>query len=634
MIFQIWSHVYAHAKINGEKMHKLKYLWFLFFAFFMSCSSVHHKKNNLQDNSDFSGISEDTIERSRGSGAIKLLPHQLRPIDYLLKNPDQKGLLVNHYMGTGKTFLGIGFAQAFKDHPVIILAPKFLEDNWRTSIAQYGVHDAHRFSFVSYDEAQTKLADKDLRDHIILADEVHNLIKLLRSANQQQNHVYTKVYMNLRNAHRILGLTGTPVYADESDLAFMINLVSGKTLMPFNQEAFRLEYTSIMTTRQFFRGYVLESNMFTYVFPPFLTLALGALFPPWGFAIGLPIGVLLPVGIRYLTPVETFKLRKINTDNMKDYLEKYVSYFRFDESKFKDFPAQKIETKNVPYNREQYSFFIKLVEGDLPVKHLQRLLKNDKIQMSDDFVDLNSSSIHDDIYRSVGAGRDIGNFEFETESGSIIEPPKFLQVLKTLKQKNEQTVVYSNYDKTGIRAFADFLKRQNYDQKYALIDPAMNADEVGAIVNDYNKGRIRVLLLHPDVTEGISLIGTQYLHILEPIINNTVLEQVIGRTRRFQSHTHLPKEKQLVNVNIWQSTSSGLNSDVSDIYRANWYKRYREISYMSLWGIGLKQVDKKLDQKILNPEELALIKLDTLKRNLSEMQATLTRVSIERSYLR
>lgn len=34
---------------------------------------------------------------------ISLLPHQLAPVQYLKNNPGIRGLLINHYMGTGKT---------------------------------------------------------------------------------------------------------------------------------------------------------------------------------------------------------------------------------------------------------------------------------------------------------------------------------------------------------------------------------------------------------------------------------------------------------------------------------------------------------------------------------------------------
>ncbi|HXW60548.1 MAG TPA: helicase-related protein, partial [Myxococcota bacterium] len=196
----------------------------------------------------------------------------------------------------------------------------------------------------------------------------------------------------------------------------------------------------------------------------------------------------------------------------------------------------------------------------------------------------------------------------------------------------EATVIYSNYYETGILAFEQFLKRQHYQGNYAIIEPNLTVAEVNRIVNAYNDGNVKLLLLHPEVTEGISLKGTQYLHILEPMLNATVLEQVIGRTRRFQSHSHLPKEKQLVKVRMWESTSSAWHPEIGDIKRANWYKRYRELSYMSRWGIGIAQVDKKYERKVLNPEELALLKLHTLEKNLSSMQKLLASESIENRY--
>jgi hypothetical protein len=328
-----------------------------------------------------------------------------------------------------------------------------------------------------------------------------------------------------------------------------------------------------------------------------------------------------------------FKLRKLDVDQMKPIMNKYVSYFRFDESHFKDFPAQDMQIEEVPYNKQQYSFFLRLVEGDLPVHELQRLLRNEPIQRSDEYVDINSTSIHEQLYSLIGAGRDIGNFEFSDKRGTTIEPPKFLRIYDSLIKHDEPTVIYSNFYQTGILAFRDFLVRQGYKENFAIIEPNLSVSDVTKIVKDYNSGAIKLLLLHPEVTEGISLKGTQYLHILEPMLNSTVLEQVVGRTRRFQSHSHLPKEKQTVHVRMWLSTSSTWNPSLSDINRANWYKRYRELAYLARWGIAIAQVDKKIDRKALNPEELALMKLKTIEKNFSNMQTLLTEESIENLYL-
>jgi hypothetical protein len=573
-------------------------------------------------------VSKETMDAARGSGKVKLLNHQLVPIEYLRKNPDVKGIIVNHYMGTGKTFLGLGVAQAFPDHPVIVLAPRFLESHWKNQIAEYGVSHPERIRFVSYQQAPSVLSKMDLSKHVILADEAHNLIKYLHSLDREANARFTELYANLRKAYKIVALTGTPIYSDESDIAYLINLVSGQDLMPFNQEMFRLQYSKIIPNRQFWRGYVTESNMLPLALPMFLSFFSTALLGPVGLAVGIPLG-LTPIIINLTVSPTSFRLRKLDVDKMDVLLNKYVSYFRFDETQFKDFPKQEFEVKGVAYNRQQYSLFLHLVEGELDVLHLKQLLGGDKNSWSDEFIKINSSQMHDQIYNTPGAGRDIGNFAFKEPEGRVIEPPKFKAILAELNQHQEQTVLYSNYYETGIVAFEEFLKRNNYKEPFAIIEPNMSPEKVNKIVARYNDGHIRLLLLHPEITEGISLKGTQYLHILEPMLNPTVLEQVVGRTRRYQSHTHLPAKKQMVHVTMWQSTSGSWDPQVGDLKRANWFKRYRELAYMSRWGIGIAQVDKNFAKKALNPEELSLMKLNTLEKNLKEIQATLTQKSLE-----
>ena len=109
-------------------------------------------------------------------------------------------------MGTGKTALGIGFAESYAEHPVIILAPSFLESTWRNELMRYGVKDIKRYLFVSYDDAPDKLSHLDVSKYILLADEAHNLIRKMRSLDQDTNARYIQVYMNLRKAYKILGL--------------------------------------------------------------------------------------------------------------------------------------------------------------------------------------------------------------------------------------------------------------------------------------------------------------------------------------------------------------------------------------------------------------------------------------------
>jgi hypothetical protein len=188
-------------------------------------------------------------EKKSKAPLIELLPHQTKPIEYLYKNTTTKGLLINHFMGTGKTYLGIGFAEKYPDREIIIIAPRFIEAHWKSQIDSYGVQNPKRYLFISYNDAPQKLAHKDLSKSILLLDECHNIIRFLKSPLPDENKIYTELYEKLRSAYKILGLTGTPIYNDEYDLAYLFNLVSGENIVPFNEEEFRLKYTKIHPIR-------------------------------------------------------------------------------------------------------------------------------------------------------------------------------------------------------------------------------------------------------------------------------------------------------------------------------------------------------------------------------------------------
>ena len=144
-----------------------------------------------------------------------------------------------------------------------------------------------------------------MSNSIILADEIHNLIKNMHTFDPHQNSLYTDLYSKLRKSYKIIGLTGTPIFNNDSDIAYLVNLVSHKELMPFNQETFRLEYTKINSTKQFIRGYLTESNFVTNVFPNALGLFAASLtfilsqeisYTMWAMGAGILGGIFTPVG--------------------------------------------------------------------------------------------------------------------------------------------------------------------------------------------------------------------------------------------------------------------------------------------------------------------------------------------------
>jgi hypothetical protein len=107
-------------------------------------------------------------------------------------------------------------------------------------------------------------------------------------------------------------------------------------------------------------------------------------------------------------------------------------------------------------------------------------------------------------------------------------------------------VVYSNYLDSGIKPLASKLSA-------AGIPNAVFTGEIGdkdrrKIVESYNQGKIKVLLISGAGAEGLDLKGTKLVQIMEPHWNNARIEQVIGRAVRHKSHAHLPEQERQVKI--------------------------------------------------------------------------------------
>lgn len=57
-----------------------------------------------------------------------------------------------------------------------------------------------------------------------------------------------------------------------------------------------------------------------------------------------------------------------------------------------------------------------------------------------------------------------------------------------------------------------------------------------------------IMLLDKDSSEGISLMGVEHVHLLEPLLSVAERDQSLARAVRFQSHRHLPSNRHVVHV--------------------------------------------------------------------------------------
>jgi hypothetical protein len=119
--------------------------------------------------------------------------------------------------------------------------------------------------------------------------------------------------------------------------------------------------------------------------------------------------------------------------------------------------------------------------------------------------------------------------------------------------------------------------------KFVLFSAIKDEDEKETMLNIYNhnwtnlnpvlqeklermskshKEIIKVFMISETDAEGISLKNTRFVHIVEPSVNATRIEQVIGRVRRICSHVGLPEEQRNVKTYLYISTLDG-NGDKS-----------------------------------------------------------------------
>ena len=121
---------------------------------------------------------------------------------------------------------------------------------------------------------------------------------------------------------------------------------------------------------------------------------------------------------------------------------------------------------------------------------------------------------------------------------------------KVQQDKDYKALVYSNYLDT-LGDYAGELERAKVP--YGVFSGEQSKKERDELVRQYNQGDLKALLVSSAGGEGLDLKGTRTVQVLEPHWNEEKLQQVIGRAIRHKSHAGLPKEKQNVLIQRFES---------------------------------------------------------------------------------
>lgn len=535
----------------------------------------------------------------------KLLNHQRFVVSHLLKHKTKHGLLIAHSMGTGKTVLAIAVADAFPSfRDVVVVAPSHLRAVWEGEFSRYQLQatNIERFSFLDYKaESLESLAGADLSKTFIILDEAHHIVQALVSSPEARG-----IMRALQGSAKALLLSGTPIYNDEIDFAYLINIAAGKDVVTVDPTEFHLQFTKVHVLRSAFTGYwrplinaatkylpfavmVLSVPTLFGLFPnilPAQQVAVTRIFHAVSFPARWVVGKLFdtvltipiwkkkvrdalkvvsrdklddPVGggpnaltalllicivlaiINWLVAqgfqTDKMQLRVLNAGRLKPFIRQYVSMYSIDQSS-SAFATKSMMTEQVTYTTAQLEYFLRFCGGLLSGKDISMLLADE----AKDKLELLPKHYQKMFDTNIEYGLKIGNLPLGQEP-----PRKFEAILEVTK--GQPAIVYTNFLEHGALLFQAFLESRRVPHVMLTETDAPNVTQ--AKLSRFNTGGVRMAILQPGLTEGLSFKGVRHVHFLEPVMQQAVREQVVARAVRYMSHAHLPPAERKVTVHTW-----------------------------------------------------------------------------------
>ena len=465
---------------------------------------------------------------------IKLTLQQKRARDVMIFSKcvvEQAGLLLWHYMGTGKTLTAIAIAEnvAFR---VLVFCPSYLKYVWEAELVKWGATKA-KYSIHGYDDAAgvaTALADEDesVAKRLVIVDEVQNV--LVREQFLLMGLV--------KNAEMRLLLSGTPINQMQ-DLGLLMSILKGRD-DKMTQADFTRKYTQTNYVNLFIKKAFKLSGEILDTFFGWLMIMLDT------NLIVLFSGSLLPLG-SFLFDLFGYNRNATKWDTLAiaQKLKDYVSFVA-DPGGNSDgedgFPALLLQTVRVPLSKDQMELSDRWMIGRLTSQEVARLgIANSLFGMY--FVQPSQIANNNEFQER---GRSLGMYH-PTNAIHSSKGEMLAQIVRMIHARKEKAMIYTSLlTDCGVLGVEHVLKHCKID--YVFMDSRATDQERQAANKRFNSGDVSFMINY-NVAEGFSLFECMYVIFVEPVVGNVAkYQQIIARARRLTSHRHLPKEKQWVRV--------------------------------------------------------------------------------------
>lgn len=127
---------------------------------------------------------------------------------------------------------------------------------------------------------------------------------------------------------------------------------------------------------------------------------------------------------------------------------------------------------------------------------------------------------------------------------NLFKSDKFNILLDIIKEYKSHCVISCRYIENSLDLICLFLKKHNI--LYAILKP--NRKNNSILIENFENEKIQVLLLHPEIIEGITIKKTKALILFDVCTKYNVEQQIIGRCIRFNSHKNVPYKE----VNVYK----------------------------------------------------------------------------------
>jgi len=451
------------------------------------------------------------------------------------KLDDQYGQVVQHGLGSGKTMTAINAADRHK-LPLLAIVPAGLRNNMRKEIANSGFKGEARV--MSYQEALKSMHDPEFLEFasksLVAYDEAHRM-----GQTESERSALAKGVP----ATRKLFLTATPVRNHPSELAPLINAISPGAL-PDDPKEFRKTYIHSEETPVGF----------------------------FGKMVGAKPG-----------RVETPK----NLDQFRRAVAGKVDFYEAaDRSAYPSFHESTVDVPMSDKQQAAYNF----VMGKYPVlaykiRHGLPQSKNEEADFTAFMSGPRQVVNHPGAYHASATDEDAPKIQLAADE---IEK-------RSKTDKNYRGVAYSAFVDSGIDPLSRELERRGIS--HARFTGEQNDKVRKQTIENYNSGKVPVLLISGAGAEGLDLKGTKHMAILEPHWNEKLIDQVRGRGIRYKSHAHLPEAERHVEVQRFHSVG-----------QPSWFDRLRGKTRSSHKSADEYVNDRAQEKHRLNDPFLAALK--------------------------